>query len=49
VCGLPDASSVTATLAERLPGADGVNETVIVQAAPGASVDGAVGHVLVWA
>ena len=32
VCGLPGASSVIATVAERAPGARGVRVTVIVQA-----------------
>jgi hypothetical protein len=32
VCGLPGASSVIATFAERKPGARGVNVTIIVQA-----------------
>src|SRR3954447_18671093 len=49
VCGLPVALSVTFTLALRLPVADGVKVTEIVQLPPAASVDGEVGHVLVWA
>jgi hypothetical protein len=43
-CGLPDASSVTATLAARLPPAPGVNVAEIVQDPPAASVEGAIGQ-----
>jgi hypothetical protein len=49
VCGFPGALSLTKTAAERAPDPVGVNETEIVQFAPGASVLGATGQVFVCA
>jgi hypothetical protein len=46
LCGLPAALSVTATLAARLPDADGANLTVIEQVAFTASVEGPMGQSL---
>ena len=48
-CGLPDASSVTLTLAVRVPEALGVNVAAMVQEAPAASVLGLSGQVVVRA
>jgi len=48
LCGLFEASSVTETLAERLPDAEGENVTVIVHDALTARVEGEIGHVFVW-
>jgi hypothetical protein len=48
-CGLPAASSVTVTLAGRVPVAVGANVTEIVHVAPTASVLGASGHEFVCA
>ena len=44
--GLPAALSVRASAAERLPAAEGVKVTLMVQLAPAAS---AMGQLLVWA
>ena len=49
LCGLPAALSLIVTLAPRLPLADGVKVTLIVQLAPAASVLGLMGQVLVCA
>jgi hypothetical protein len=49
LCGLPEASSVIDTDAEREPAAPGVNVTEIVQVALTASVAGLSGHVFSWA
>ena len=48
VCGLPLALSVMLTLALRVPVAEGVKVTLMVQEAPAATVLGLMGHVLVW-
>jgi len=47
LCGLPDALSVTWTLAARAPVAVGANVAAMPQLAPAPSVDGASGHVVV--
>jgi hypothetical protein len=49
VWGLPLALSLMETLALRLPVAEGVKVTLMVQLLPAASVLGLLGQVLVWA
>ena len=48
-CGLPEALSVIVSDPVRLPVAVGLNVTVKIQLAAGASCTGGVPHVLVWA